>query len=262
MLVYVVVCTVALLVSALTLFSGFGLGTLLMPAFALFFPVPVAVAATAVVHLANNIFKVGLVGRKADVHVVVRFALPAAAAAMIGAWLLTLFATLPPLTTYQLAGQEHQVTTAKLVIGLVIIAFALLDLLPRFADLAFDRKYLPWGGLLSGFFGGLSGNQGALRSAFLIKSGLTKEAFIGTGTVSAVIVDVARLLVYGLSFYALQFTGVDASMGGLVLAATLSAFLGAFLGTRLIKKVTLRSIQMLVGAMLIAIGLGMASGLL
>jgi uncharacterized membrane protein YfcA len=72
---YIVVCTVALLVSILTLFSGFGLGTVLMPAFALFFPVPVAIAATAVVHLANNIFKVFLVGRKADWGVVVRLAL-------------------------------------------------------------------------------------------------------------------------------------------------------------------------------------------
>ena len=69
---YVVVCAVALVVSALTLFSGFGLGTLLMPAFALFFPVPVAIAATAVVHLANNVFKVALVGRRADWSVVVR----------------------------------------------------------------------------------------------------------------------------------------------------------------------------------------------
>lgn len=33
---YIVVCLLAVLVSALTLFSGFGLGTVLMPAFALF----------------------------------------------------------------------------------------------------------------------------------------------------------------------------------------------------------------------------------
>ena len=89
---YIVVCLVALFVSALTLFSGFGLGTVLMPAFALFFPVPVAVAATAVVHLANNLFKVGLVGRKANWSVVVKFALPGALAAMAGAALLNLFA--------------------------------------------------------------------------------------------------------------------------------------------------------------------------
>ena len=54
---YVIISIVALLVSGLTFFSGFGLGTLLMPAFALFFPIEVAVAATAIVHLANNIFK-------------------------------------------------------------------------------------------------------------------------------------------------------------------------------------------------------------
>ena len=51
------VCLTAFVVAGLTLFSGFGLGAVLMPAFAVFFPVEVAVAATAVVHLANNIFK-------------------------------------------------------------------------------------------------------------------------------------------------------------------------------------------------------------
>lgn len=51
---------VALLTAGVTLFSGFGLGTILTPVFALFFPVPLAIAATAVVHLANNIFKFGL----------------------------------------------------------------------------------------------------------------------------------------------------------------------------------------------------------
>ncbi len=115
--------------------------------------------------------------------------------------------------------------------------------------------------MLSGFFGGLSGNQGALRSAFLIKTGLDKEAFIGTNTVSAVMVDVARLLVYGASFYALRFSEVE-GIAGLVVAATLAAFVGAFLGARLIKKVTLRIVQLIVGVLLIVVGLGMASGLL
>src|SRR4030042_1907057 len=87
---YVVISITALIVSALTLFSGFGLGTILMPAFALFFPIQVAIAATAVVHLANNIFKVIFVGRKANWGVVLKFALPAALAAILGAWLLNL----------------------------------------------------------------------------------------------------------------------------------------------------------------------------
>ena len=63
---YLIISVVAFVVSGVTLFSGFGLGTVLMPTFALFFAVPVAVAATAVVHLANNCFKLVLVGRQAD----------------------------------------------------------------------------------------------------------------------------------------------------------------------------------------------------
>lgn len=256
-----VVCLVALVVSGLTLFSGFGLGTLLMPAFALFFPIPLAVAATAVVHLANNLFKVVLVGGKADWAVVARFGLPAVVAALVGATLLEGLAQTPTVATYELAGQAHAVTVVGLAVGLTIVGFAVLELLPRSAGLAFDRRYLPFGGFLSGFFGGLSGNQGALRSAFLINAGLGKEAFIGTGTVTAVMVDVARLLVYGLGFYALRLSEVE-DIAGLVLAATAAAFLGSFIGSRLIRKVTLPKVRAVVGVMLVIVGVGMAIGLL
>ena len=72
-----------------------------------------------------------------------------------------------------------------------------LELLPVFTRLALDRRWLPVGGLVSGFFGGLSGHQGAFRSMFLVKAGLDKEAFVATGVVLAVVVDMARLVVYG-----------------------------------------------------------------
>jgi len=257
---YLVVCLVALVVSGLTLFSGFGLGTVLMPAFALFFPLPLAVAATAIVHLANNLFKIFLVGRRADWSVVFRFALPAALAAIPGALLLTAFGQWASLTTFHVGGRAYEVTLLKLIIGMAIIFFALFELLPRFQNLAFHRNYLPLGGLLSGFFGGLSGHQGALRSAFLIKAGLAKEVFIGTGTVSAVIVDLVRLTVYGTSFYAAKLVSLPAEIFGLVMAATLAAFLGAFLGGRLMRKMTLRAVQFIVGGMLMIVGLGMAAG--
>jgi hypothetical protein len=126
-------------------------GTLLMPAFALFFPVPAAVAATAVVHLANNLLKTAHVGQKADWSVVATFAPPGAAAAMVGAMLLNLFAQLPPVASYALGGRTYGILPVRLAIGILIAFSALFDLLPRFKTLAFDRKYLPLGGLLSGF---------------------------------------------------------------------------------------------------------------
>jgi hypothetical protein len=128
--------------------------------------------------------------------------------------------------------------------------------------MAIPSKYLPLGGLLSGFFGGLSGNQGAFRSAFLIKSGLAKEAFVATGVVSAVIVDTVRLTVYGVSYFTSSFVTLPAEIAGLVISASLAAFLGAFFGRRLLKKVTLRTVQIIVAACMIGVGGGLAAGLI
>ena len=54
-----------------------------MPVFAIFFTVQIAVAATAIVHLANNIFKVILIGKRADKSIVFLFGIPAALAATL-----------------------------------------------------------------------------------------------------------------------------------------------------------------------------------
>jgi uncharacterized membrane protein YfcA len=197
---YLIISIAALLASGLTLFSGFGLGTLLMPVFALFFPVEVAIAQTAVVHFANNLFKVALFSRRADGPTVLRFGLPAFLASFAGAGLLLWLADLAPLATWLVNGREVVIHPVKLVVALLMAGFAVLELWPAFNRLAIDRKYIPAGGVLSGFFGGLSGNQGAFRSAFLIKSGLSKEAFIGTGVLIAALVDLSRLAVYAGSW--------------------------------------------------------------
>ena len=55
----------ALAAALLTLFTGFGLGTLLLPVFVLVVPPPLAVAATAVVHLLNGVLKAALTGGRA-----------------------------------------------------------------------------------------------------------------------------------------------------------------------------------------------------
>ncbi len=260
---FFVVSIVALFVSTLTLFSGFGLGTLLMPAFALFFPVPVAVGATALVHLANNMFKIVLVGRKADRRVVLRFALPAAGAAFAGAWLLEGLSAAVPLFTYSLGERLIEVTPVHLVMGFLIVGFAALELMPRFESLAFPATFIPLGGVLSGFFGGLSGHQGALRSAFLIRAGLSKEAFVGTMVVSAVVVDLVRLAVYGTTFLgnSLEFVSRDGTSGwSLVAAGTAAAFAGSMIGTRLVKKITMKTIRTIVGVMLLFLGLAIGAG--
>ncbi len=251
------------LASGLAFFSGFGLGTLLLPVFALFMPISVAIAATAIVHLANNLFKAALVGKFAHWPVVVRFGLPAVLAAFAGAGILNLLTRIPPLFAYELFGHTFSVSPVQLIIGLLIMLFAAFELIPAFLRLAFDPRFLPLGGVLSGFFGGLSGHQGALRSAFLIRSGLEKEAFIGTTVMTSVLVDFSRLLVYGQTF--LKNPGdLWAHENGLslVIAGTIAALLGSFLGAKFLHKTTLKDIQYLVGGLLLLTGALLASGMI
>jgi uncharacterized protein len=254
----VIISVTAFLVAILTFFSGFGLGTILTPVFMIFFPVDLAIALTGIVHFFNNLFKLLLVGRKADKQVLLRFGIPAVIAALLGSWLLLNITDLRPLFAYQMFGRTFEVFPVKFIISVLLIIFATIDLIPYFSKLQFGKDKLPIGGALSGFFGGLSGNQGALRSAFLIKAGLSKETFVATAVVVSTFVDFTRL-----SVYATRFTKAGLSDNlTLVICATLSAIGGAYIGNKLLKKVTLKFLQVTVAIMLIIISLALGAGLI
>jgi len=252
----IIISLVAFLVAILTFFSDFGLGTILTPVFMLFFPVELAIALTGIVHFCNNIFKLFLVGRKANKDVLIRFGIPAVLASLLGSYILINITDLKPLFSYHAFSREFIVYPVNFIIAILLIVFALMDLIPFFSKLKFGKEKLPLGGALSGFFGGLSGHQGALRSAFLIKAGLSKEAFIGTAVVVSTFVDFTRLSMYATRF---SKSGLIDNLP-LVLCATLSAILGAFLGLKLLKKVSLHFLQVSVAVMLILISLALGAG--
>lgn len=255
---YLIIGLVALVASCLTFFSGFGLGTLLLPVFALFFPLEVAVALTAIVHFLNNVFKISLVVKNADKSIILRFGIPAVVASFLGAYILVFLSKVSPIFNYSALGSIRSITPIKLVLAVLIISFALVEILPFFERLKFGKRYLPFGGLFSGFFGGLSGHQGALRSAFLAKCGLSKESFIGTGVVIALLVDTSRLIVYTTDLS----TKIVKDNVLILVVATLSAFLGAYIGNKLLKKMTFRIIQWIVSILLLLIAIGLGTGFL
>lgn len=253
-----IVSLTALATSALTLFSGFGLGTLLMPVVAIFFPVEIAIAMTAMVHLANNLFKVVLRGKQANNSVLISFGIPAMISALAGALVLGWLSGLPAIFEYIAFGKSLQVSPIKLTVGILILGFVFLELSPKFSSISLDKKYLPYGGMISGFFGGLSGHQGAFRSMFLIKVGLDKEQFVATSVMVAVMVDLSRMLIYGWDM-SMQHRDVDWL---LVISASLSAFAGAYFGAKVLKKLTIKAIQMAVSVLLVIVSVGLISGVL
>ncbi|MEZ5497651.1 MAG: sulfite exporter TauE/SafE family protein [Gammaproteobacteria bacterium] len=254
----VIISLVALAASTLTFFSGFGLGTLLMPVVALFFPLEIAIGITAIVHLANNFFKIGLLYKHVNWQVFLRFGITALVFAFIGAKALQGLAESNLHVGYTIFQHSFDTSLFQFIIGWLILIFVVLELIPAFSRLSFDKKYLPIGGIISGFFGGLTGNQGAFRSMFLIKSGLTKEQFIATGVMVAIMVDITRLSVYGKSIIKTQ-SQIDWI---LVITACFSAFIGAYLGRILLKKVTIQSVHFFVSTFLLLVALGLISGLI
>ncbi len=256
-----VVALVALAASALTFYSGFGLGTLLLPAMAAFMPVEAAVAGTAIVHMANNATKGILLLWRADWSVAWRFGLPAIVAAWIGARVLVAVGAMPQIGTWSAAGHTFGVTPIKLVVGALLASFAILEVVPLLDRLRYSPAWLPIGGLLSGFFGGLSGFQGAFRSAVLVKAGLPKEAFLGTGVAIALAVDATRLAGYLWPPPAGLLAALDGDFGP-VLVGVAAALAGTLIGNRMLAKVTLPAIQKLVATLLLVLAAALAAGLI
>ena len=255
----IIIPLTAFLASILTFFSGFGLGTILLPIFTLFYPAPIAVGLTAIVHFLNNSFKISLVYKNINWQVVLKFGVPSLIAALAGSFLLKAISTNSIiLFSYNLNNHIFYGSLINFMMGILIIFFSLVEVIPFFKKIAISQNYLGIGGVLSGFFGGLSGHQGALRSSFLVRLNLKKEAFVATGTCIACIVDLGRMTIYAMTF---NFSYLKES-SYVISLAVLCAFLGALIGNKLLKKTTLSFLKWFVTSFMIMIALFMIGGLI
>jgi uncharacterized membrane protein YfcA len=218
-------------------------------------PAP-AVAAVAAVHLFHNLGKFILLRSHVDRRVLVQFGAPALAAAALGAWGLAWLTDLPELGNWSLFGKTFSLCPLKLVIGLSLAVFSGWELLGGGGGV---RGVPLWaGGLASGLLGGLTGHQGAIRSAFFLGKDLPKETFIATGAAVACAVDITRIAVYVQLFH---------SLGGsipwpVVGAGIVGAAVGLSVGRIGLRNAPARTFRKIIGIALMVFGLGLASGLI
>ena len=244
--------------SWLTFFSGFGLGTLLTPVFYfLFEDVVLAIAGTAIVHFLNNVFKFLLMKRSVNWKVVIPFGLAAIPAAFLGAFLVSFMNHEIILLSYKIGDKVFEVHLLNLIFSVVLVAFALVEIVPKWS-LVFSKQSLWIGGVISGFFGGFSGHQGALRTAFLVKYQLEKEVFIATGIVVALVVDVVRSSVY---FYSFDLSTLGESWIYIALALV-AALLGAITGKIFLKKIEMKFLTNFISIAMIVFGVALTAGFL
>jgi uncharacterized protein len=105
-------------------------------------------------------------------------------------------------------------------------------------------------GLLSGFFGGVAGNQGGLRAAALSTFALSPAIFVATSTVIGVFIDLVRIPVYlhGAGSRMLELW----SLTGLLCSGVL---LGTLAGERLLLGISRRNFRILISAAIGLLGL-------
>lgn len=255
----IVIAVIACGASVMTFISGFGLGTILLPVFMFVFPLPIAIAATAIVHFGNNIAKLFAVYRDIDIPILFRFGIPAIIAAAIGALFFEMAASMPILYTYTLNNiYELKILPVNLIVGSIIIIFTFLDDI-KITQQKLSAYWLIIGGVLSGFFGGISGHQGALRSLVLSKTSLSKQQFVATGVVIACCVDIVRLFLYGSSISVKTYT-VDSLLS--IIVALCGAFLGIVIGKKQLQSMTHRQFHSIVKYGLLLFGILLIFGLL
>lgn len=175
-----VVLGVAVLAGATASVVGFGIGSLLTPLLAIRFGTSVAVAAVTVPHIVATAIRCWRMRMHVDWAVLRRFGLLSAAGGLLGALLYTRLGS-PTLT--RILGALLVLTAGAQLVGL-------------------GSRWHPRGpvvtllGLVSGFFGGVAGNQGGLRAAALTAFRLSPTAFVATATATGLLVDAARTPVY------------------------------------------------------------------
>lgn len=215
-----------------------------------------AVAAVAPVHLFHNFGKLLLLRSHVDRPVLVQFGVPALAAAAVGAWGLARLTNLPELGTWSLFGKIFAICPLKLVMGLSLAGFSGWEL---FGGGSGIRRVPLWaGGLASGLLGGLTGHQGAIRSAFFLGKDLPKESFIATGAAVACAVDITRIAVYVQLFQTLSGSIPWAVVG----AGIAGAALGLWIGRGGLHRISGETFRSVVGVGLLVFGILLAGGVI
>jgi len=213
--------------------TGFGIGSLITPVLSLSLGTKLAVAVVSIPHLIATAIRFFMLRSHVDKRILLGFGLMSAFGGLVGALLHTAFAT-PAIT---------------LIFGGILLFAGFTGMTDLASRMRFHGKFAWFAGAVSGFLGGLVGNQGGIRSAALLGSPITKESFVATATAIGLMVDLARMPVYFFS----ESEGIVSSSQWIGIS-TLGVVIGTLLGTRLLKKMPEKIFRRTVSALIFLLG--------
>ncbi len=223
-----------LVVAALTVPAGFGLSTMLTPLVLLLMGPHEAVAVVAIIHGAHNGWKLVLLKDHLDIDAVKRYGIWLVVGAILGALLQSSVPQNPLL----------------LIIGIFLIILPLLTISEGWTGYRIPEENDRIGGFGSGFMGGLSGHQGALRAMFLKRRLSDKMSYAATASVLALCVDLTRIPVY-IIFNETENIGNFT----IILPLTISALLGVQVGKLFLERLKSDTIHFAIMIGIVASGI-------
>ncbi|MDX2105860.1 MAG: sulfite exporter TauE/SafE family protein [Candidatus Melainabacteria bacterium] len=232
----IAVLVVATFAGVVASISGFGIGSLLTPLFALRMDFQLAVAAVSIPHLIATAYRFILIRKDLNKAIFIKFGIWSALGGLLGS----------------LIGVVVQHKVLALTLSILLIFTGLTGVLGLAEKMRFAQKFGWLAGLSSGIFGGLVGNQGGIRSAALLGFDLSKTEFVATTTAIGLVVDAARMPIYfsqRASDMAAIWSSISVAIAGVVI--------GTWLGKKILNKIPERIFKRVVCAIILLLGIGL-----
>lgn len=227
------VLIVAFAGGVMTAVAGMGVGSVLVPLLALRLDFKLAIAAAALPHLIATAVRAVRLRKKVDTAVFRYFGIVCVIASFAGA-----------------VAQPRVPTTIIVDVFAGLLVLAGLGGLTGLSEQARGgKKTALVGGSLSGFFGGIAGEQGGFRTIGLLAFNLEKAAFVATSTAIGVLIDVVRVPVYWI-----EQGGKIRPTLTLVAVACVGAVAGVFLGEKLFRHLPQQHFRRTISAIITVIG--------
>ena len=214
--------------------AGFGTSTLRVPFLVIFFPPVEAIFLVAIIHWFGNIWKVALFRSGFNMRLLLIFGVVGLVTSYFGAHISL--------------GANEEILLR--VLGAFLAGYALFVAFQSKFKIPAGNTMAIFGGGLSGFFAGMFGIGGAIRSAFLSAFDLPKAVFIATAGAIGLLVDSTRIITY--------FTGGETLPRelwyGLILFIPVS-FLGAQIAKKVVDRIQQNKFRMVIAIFLLAVGI-------
>lgn len=224
---------VGVVAGAVAAVAGFGIGSLLTPLYISSLGARTAIAVVSVPHFTATALRLWLLQKNIDRRLLLEFGIPSAAGGLAGALLHNL-ASSPILT---------------IILACLLIFAAVSELTGLSRRMRLSGNAATAAGALSGILGGLVGNQGGIRSAAMLGTGASRDAFVATATAVALLVDIARLPVYATAQW-----GALIELARPVAVVTAGAIIGTLIGRPILGRLPEPLFRRVVSVMILALG--------